>query len=351
MDDAPITPVGRVTLHVLAQELGLSTATVSLALRESPVVADATRTRVLEAARERGYVANRSAASLRTARTNIIGVGLHDILNPAYAEFLASVEETASAAGKSMLLGVSNESVERQARVLNTLAEYRPDALLVGLAANTKAEDLKWLSATGIVIVQVIREVEGAPFDFAGCDDAAGTHLATRHLLELGHRRIGMVSGVAGTSTNTRRSAGYHRAMREAGLTVDPALQISGMGRRDRGRQAMAHLLSLDEPPTAAISFNDATAFGIMMELMSRGLRLGEDFSLVGFDNVEESGVWSPPLTTIDARIAEYGSVAARLALSRIADPSRPVERVELSPRLVVRATTGAPRPVKRQCP
>ena len=156
---------GKVTLQRLALELGLSTATVSLALRDSPVVAEATRQKVQDVARARGYVANRGAASLRTARTNIIGVGLHDIINPSFTELLAALEDALSTAGKTVLLGVGQEDVARQTQVLGTLAEYRPDAFIVSPAAGTGVHDLRALAATGIAVVQVTREVEGSGFD------------------------------------------------------------------------------------------------------------------------------------------------------------------------------------------
>lgn len=351
MGDSASAKVGKVTLQRLATELGLSTATVSLALRDSPVVAEATRLRVQEAARERGYVANRGAAALRTARTNIVGVGLHEIVNPSFTELLAALEEALSAAGKTILLGVSQEDVTRQSRILGTLAEYRPDAFIVSPASRSTVEDLRALALSGIPVVQVTREVEGSGFDFAGSDDVAGVAQAVAHLVELGHRRIGMIAGHDGISTGRKRRAGYTAGLAAAGLPYDPALVVEGPGLREVGRTAITRLLALEEPPTAAVSFNDLAAFGALMGLQAAGLTTGQDFSLVGYDDVAEAALWHPALTTVFTRIPEYGRSAAQLALARIADPERPVERVELTPRLVVRASTGAPRPVKRRAP
>ncbi|MEP9349503.1 LacI family DNA-binding transcriptional regulator [Xanthobacter sp. KR7-225] len=349
MEDMRSARLGKVTLQRLALELGLSTATVSLALRDSPVVADGTRMRVQEAARARGYVANRSAAALRTARTNIVGVGLHDIVNPAFTELLAAIEEALSAAGKTVLLGVSQEDVTRQTRTLGTLAEYRPDAFIVSPAAHTQVEDLKALAATGIAVVQVTREIEGSGFDFAGSDDRAGVALGVAHLVALGHRRIGMVGGFDAISTGRKRLAGYKAGLAAAGIPFDPALVMAGPGHREEGRRAMMRLLALEAPPTAAVSFNDLSAFGALMGLQAAGLTAGRDFSLVGYDDIAEAALWHPSLTTVHTFIPEYGREAARLALARMADLSRPVERVELSPRLVVRDTTSPPMPVKRR--
>lgn len=349
MEDTAVPAEGRVTLQRLAHELGLSTATVSLALRASPVVAENTRTRVQEAARARGYVANRAAAALRTARTNIIGIGLHDIVNPAFAELLEAMESALSAAGKTVLLGVGREDVARQARALNTLAEYRPDAVIVCPVAHSTVADLAALAATGTAVVQVTREVDDAPFDFAGADDRAGVMLAVDHLVALGHRRIAMLGGHDGISTGRKRMAGYREGFARAGLPLLPELVIPGSGHREAGRVAIDQLLALEEPPTAAVCFNDLTAFGALMGLTAAGLTAGRDFSLVGFDAIAESALWHPGLTTVDPRIADYGREAAKLALARILHPRRAVQRVVAEPHLVVRATTGAPVPVKRR--
>lgn len=342
-------PIGKVTLQGLARELGLSTATISLALRDSPMVAEATRLKVQEAARARGYVANRGAAALRTARTNIVALGLHDIVNPSFTELLAAVEDALSEAGKTVLLGVSQEDVARQTRTLGTLAEYRPDAFLVSPAAHSRVEDLRALASTGIAVVQVTREIEGSGFDFAGSDDVTGVALGVAHLVELGHRRIGMIGGFGAISTGRKRFAGYKAGLAAAGIPLDPTLVMEGPGLRAEGRKAMARLLALDEPPTAAVCFNDLSAFGALMELQAAGLLAGRDFSLVGYDDIEEARVWHPPLTTVHTFIPEYGRAAATLALKRIADPGRPVERAVMTPELVVRASTCAPVPVKRR--
>ncbi|MGQ3674379.1 LacI family DNA-binding transcriptional regulator [Xanthobacter sp. TB0139] len=351
MDEIPNRSRGRVTLQQLAHELDLSTATVSLALRDSSVVAAATRDRVQEVARARGYVANRSAAALRTARTNIMGVGLHDIFHPASLELLAAVEERLALAGKSVLLGVSRESVAHQSRALCTLVEYRPDALILSPAASCTREDLEQIAVTGVPVVQAMREVDGGSFDFAGCNDHAGMMLAIRHLLGLGHRRIAMIGGGMAVSTSRRRRAGYIDGLKAAGLSVLPELVVDGNGQRDFGCEGMARLLALEEPPTAAVCCDDMLASGALLELRAAGLTAGQDFSLIGFDNVGDVGICYPPLTTIDARIAEYARIAAEFALARLETPERPVQRVELSPSLVVRSTAGPVVPVRRRCP
>ena len=171
-------PEERVTLQVIAERLDVSTATVSLALRDSPVVAEATRERVQKAARDMGYVYNRSAASLRTARTNIIAVVFHDVTNPYFMELLGAIEERAAERGRSILLGTYAEAFARQTRVLATLREYRPDGLIVCAAGGTTPEHFAPFTGAGIPLMQMMRSIDGLGADFVGSDDEAGAAAA-----------------------------------------------------------------------------------------------------------------------------------------------------------------------------
>lgn len=334
----------RVTLQAIADHLVVSTATVSLALRDSPLVADATKTRVRDVARQMGYSYNRSAASLRTARTNIVAVAFHDLTNPYFAELLAAIEETAMANGLSILLGTYSEDIERQDRVLATLREYRPDGMIISAAGGTTAGQLDGIVTAGIPIIQLSREIEGASFDFVGSDDRLGVRLAMQHLIQLGHRRIAMLGGVDQISTGRRRHLGYREALDAAGLPFDAALVFEGFGTRETGLLGVQSVLSVADPPTAAMCFNDLTAFGAMLGLRHLGKEAGTDFSLVGCDDVKEAAQWYPALTTIHNHQDEMGRGAARLLLRRLADPTAPQKRIVLTPTLKVRGSTARAR-------
>jgi LacI family transcriptional regulator len=333
----------RVTLQVIAEKLDVSTATVSLALRDSPVVADATKLRVQSLARELGYIYNRSAASLRTARTNMIAVGFHDITNPYFAELLSAIEDAATAAGRSILLGTYGESLQRQERVLRTLKEYRPDGMILCVAGGTTAEEVAHLVAAQIPVVQLSREVEGVTLDFVGSDDARGAELAIDHLVELGHRRIAMIGGTDGISTGRARREGYRRGLAKHGIAGDPRLIHDSYGTREAGLTGIRAVLAQEDPPTAAMCFNDLAAFGVMLGLRHLGREAGRDFSVIGCDDVQEAAQWYPALTTIHNRQNEMGRDAAEMLIARIEDPTLPVRRVMLEPRLVVRSSTVPP--------
>jgi LacI family transcriptional regulator len=331
---------GRVTLQDIADRLDVSTATVSLALRGSQLVAESTRHKVQRAAREMGYSYNRSAASLRTARTNIIGVGFHDITNPYFAELLSAIEETAAAEGRTILLATYAESLERQERVLATLREYRPDGMILCPAGGTPRNAYEPLVSSGIPVVQVSREVEGSGLDFVGSDDALGTELGLRHLHSLGHRRIALIGGNDLISTGRARRRSYRATLAALGLPVDEALMHPGFCTRETGFRGVQALLGRADPPTAAVCFNDLAAFGAMLGLRHKGREAGRDFALVGCDDVAEAEQWFPALTTIRNHQAEMGAQAARLLFERIADPAMPPRRVVIPPELVVRAST-----------
>jgi LacI family transcriptional regulator len=335
---------GRVTLQIIADRLSVSTATVSLALRDSPLVAEATKQRVQQIAREMGYSYNRSAAALRTDRTHIIGVCFHDITNPYFAELLAAIEETATAHGHSILLGTYGEDLDRQDRVLATLKEYRPDGMIVCLAGGSTADTLEQLMAERVPLLQLSREIDGIGLDFVGSDDRHGTHLAMEHLIGLGHRRIAFLGDNQRVSTGLNRHRGYSEILAKYGLPLDPALIHAASGTRENGLVGLHAVLDLPDPPTAAVCFNDLIAFGAMLGLRHRGLEAGTDFSLVGCDNVREAAQWYPALTTVKNFQHDMGAKSAELLLRRIVDPAAPTQRIVLLPELVVRGTTAPPR-------
>lgn len=330
----------RVTLESIATALSVSTATVSLALRNSPLVAEATRQRVQDHARTMGYSYNRSAAALRTARSNMIGVGFHDIANPYFAELLTAIEATALEHGKSILLGTYAEDLDRQDRVLHTMREYRPDGMIVSPAIGTEATAYDGMRAANIPLVQVVREIEGIGLDFVGTDDEQGTAMAVDHLVELGHTRIGLIGGHPTASTGRRRHAGYRNALARHGLMSDPALLREGAATRETGFRIVQEMVGLPDAPTAIICFNDIIAFGAMLGLRQCGREPGRDVALIGSDDVEEARHWLPALTTLRNHQDRMGQEAAALLMRRIADPAAAPRRILLQPTLIRRGTT-----------
>lgn len=332
-----------VTLNDVATALGISKATVSLAINGDERVALKTREKILQKIEELGYVYNRSAAGLTKGETRTIGLAVHDITNPYFTEVCAAIEAVLSQNGRMSFLCNTNESVERQTNFTSALAEYRADGLILCPASGTDAKSLQPLAKRGLPTVLITREVEGAEFDFVGNDGMLALKLATKHLIRLGHSRIAMLGGGQDTSASRNRRAGFYAAMEEQGLAVDPELVVACDTTPQSGEKALKQILSTENPPTAAVCFTDLVALGAMSQLHRSGLVPGKDFALVGCDDIEEAGRGYAQLTTVKIKKGTIGRTAAEILMQRIADPNLPVQRVVLKPELVIRKSCGTP--------
>jgi len=216
----------KIKLSTIAETLGISTATVSLALRDSPLVASATRDKIKEQARALGYIYNRRAASLRTSRSGIIGVVVHDIMNPFYGEILKAIESELDRSQHTFILSNHYDSVEKQRNFIETLLQLGGDGVIMSPAIGTPMEDIKLAEQNGMPAILVARSMEGVDLPTYRGDDSYGISLATNHLIGLGHRTIAMIGGTDQTSTGRDRYQGYVNALRKAGIEVDPDLRI-----------------------------------------------------------------------------------------------------------------------------
>ena len=224
----------KIKLSTIAESLGLSTATVSLALRDSPLVADTTRERIKEQAQALGYIYNRRAASLRTSRSGIIGVVVHDIMNPFYAEILGAIESELDRNRQTFILSNHYDSVEKQRNFIETLLQLGGDGVIMSPAIGTPASDIKLAEDNGMPAILIARSVDNVNMPTFRGDDAYGIALATNHLIGIGHRCIAMVGGTDQTSTGRHRYEGYVNALEKANIPVDPDLRIPGRARSRR---------------------------------------------------------------------------------------------------------------------
>lgn len=335
---------GRITLVDVAATAGVSRATVSLVLRNSPTIPERTRRRVLDAAARIGYVYNRRAAGLRAAQSDIVGVVVNDLTNPYFAEIVASIQDAMSAQGRVVVLSNTAESTDRQREFVDTMREYNVDGIVISPAAETDAAFIESIHSWGMPCILFSRNVPGVETDYVGADNRAGVREATRHLIGLGHRRIAMIGMNERISTGRERRQGYLDALEEAGIAADEALMIACPATRADGMVAILRLLDLEAPPTAAACFNDITAFGVMLGLRERQLEPGRDFSVTGFDDIAEADLWRPALTSVAVSRAEIGEQVITLLLDRLAAPDAPRRQVFIEPRLIVRETTSPPR-------
>lgn len=335
----------KIKLSTIADTLGVSTATVSLALRDSPLVADATRDRIKTHAREIGYIYNRRAASLRTSRSGIVGVVVHDIMNPFYAEILRSIEHELDRSRQTFILSNHYDQVEKQRNFIDTLLQLGADGVIMSPAIDTPASDIRMAEDNGLPVVLVARTVKDADVPVFRGDDAFGISLATEHLIGLGHRVIAMVGGTDQTSTGRHRYRGYVAAMERAGLPVKPEWRIPGPRTRHAGFDVAKQFLEMPDKPTAAVCWNDLVAIGLMNGLAREGLVPGVDVSVTGYDDLEEASISMPALTTVWNGQREVGRQAAMALLDRLNGAGVETHQELIKPELRPRQSTGKPRP------
>ncbi len=341
-DSSKITSSKTVTLNHVAEDAGVSRSTVSLVLRNSPLVAAVTRARVQASIKRLGYVYNRGAASLRSQQSNTIGLIVTNITNPFFAELTVGVEDGLEESRYTALLGNTSDTLKKQNLLLERMQEHRPDGILLCPTDGTSVAQLRRMQKQTPVVL-FVRYLPDLEIDYVGADNVKGGEIATAHLISLGHKRIGFVGGPAYSSARRDRLQGYANELRIAGIPVDERLIVVGPMTREGGRQGILELLNQENPPTAAVCCNDLVAVGAMLGLQSVGQIPGEDFAVVGFDDIDEAQLWHPPLTTVALDPHHLGEMAAHLLLERIAKPKGTPRQITLACRLVVRQSSGGP--------
>lgn len=338
-----------VTIQDVARRAGVSVTTVSSALNNSGRVADKTRDKVLKAARELGYVASLSARSLKGGRTNVVGVVLGELRSPVFAELAASASDAARAAGMDTLLYTTNYDRVRERNSVASLIDGLVDGLLIMLPKESE-HDLELLSRSRVPVVLVNYHAPDPNVTVVGGDNYHGARAAVRHLIALGHRRVAFISGNADSGQSPERQRGYHDELVNAGLSPDPALVRGGDWSEQGGYRETSALLDLPDPPTAVFTANDHTAFGAINAVKARGLRVPEDLSVIGFDDIPSSQHIDPPLTTVRHPFGDIAQVAVKHLLDLIDGKAGPRQRIELPSDLIVRASTG-PAPTRPDRP
>lgn len=331
---------GRVTLEEIAQDAGVSRATVSLVVRDSPLIDDETRRRVLDSIDRLGYVYNQAAAYLRSRRSRAVGLIVTDITNPFFSQMALGCEAALGTSAYTLLLANNADDVVHQARLIHTMVARDVDGLLLCPARGTSPAHLELLHQYELPYVLIARYLPNLGANYVGADNETGSYLATRHLLDRGHSRIAFVGGSDASSARRDRLVGYRRALAEGGLQIERPLLVSTPVSRAGGFSGIEVLLALPDPPTAAVCYNDVVAFGVMMGLEAAGMEAGQAFGVVGFDDIEEAALWHPALTTVSIPSGRVGQAAAQLILSHIASAEEPPQQVVLEPRLVVRESS-----------
>ena len=338
------------TIKDVALHAGVSVATVSHVVNDTRFVSEATRLRVQQAIQALRYVPSAVARSLKSNRTQTVGMMIPNNSNPYFAEIIRGIEDTCYGAGFNVILCNSDDDPLKQSTYVRLLSEKQVDGLIV-LSSGSDLGLLDTLRAAPMPQVVVDREIEDLAADLVEVNHEAGGYLATQHLLQLGHRRIACIGGPQTLSSARQRVQGYQRALREGGLPVDGALFRCGDFTSAGGHAAMCELLAvnaLPDRPSAVFASNDLMAIGAICAAAAAGLRIPENLSVIGFDDIALAAFSNPPLSSIVQPKHQTGELAARLLLERIAQPDRALQRAILQPTLQVRQSTGRYSGVKR---
>ena len=308
-----------VSIKDIARLAGVSHSTVSRALRNSPLIPARTAQRIQQIAREKGYSASAVARSLVTRKTETIGVVVTSIADPFNGEVMEGIEEAANQNGYSVILATSQADPDREMAVVRSFRERRVDGILV---ASSRVGSL-YLPILGEMEIPIVLLNNQSPGTFAHAvtiDNVDGAFKATNHLIELGHARVAYIGDRFGLQSDVDRLKGYRKALRRAGLPLSQDLVAAGDGKTAGGRAAAAKLLdpaiAAAQRPTAVFCYNDMSALGVMQEAEAAGLRIPEDLSLVGFDDLFFAAQLRPPLTTVRQPKKEIGRCAITQLLS-----------------------------------
>jgi LacI family transcriptional regulator len=326
-----------------------SVATVSAIVNGSARVSPELAARVRAAIAKVGYRPDGIARSLKKGSTQTIGLLVTDITNPFFTAVVHSVEDAAQARGYSVFLCNSDENFTEERTYLDLLLTRRVDGLI--LVPTGKAADYAGFAAgLRAPVVFIDRAIPGAAVDTVTVDNLRASQAAVEYLLRLGHRRIGIVTGLPHLSTSAERLKGYRRALRKAGIDVDPELLRQGDFRQEGAFGAAQSLLALRQQPTAIFASNNLMAIGTMLAVRAAGLSCPEDVSLACFDDFEWAGVFHPRLTVLRQPTAEIGQKAIELLLARLGGGKNGAapQHIALKAELVVRDSCAPPRSARR---
>jgi LacI family transcriptional regulator len=332
-----------VTSKDIARRLKISQSTVSRALRGDPRVAPGTTARVLEAARQMNYTPNLAARSLITRRTGTVGVVVSDITNPFYPELLEILHNELALAGYRTIL--FNERTD--ASVEQHVGDLVKGAAVDGVVYVSATLDtpLPGHGAPGMPTVLVNRYIDSANVDLVVADNHRGGRLVAEAMVELGHRRIAIITGPENTTTSRDRERGFREQLEAASLPLDETLRRVGQFTHHSGYQWCLDLLATEPRPTAVFAANDVIAFGALDAARRVGIKVPAELSIVGFDDIDMAGWEGFSLTTVRQPLEEMGRATAQLLLDRIASDGDAAPRRRIFPVGLVRRDTLAAAP------
>lgn len=335
----------RPTQNDVASRAGVSQATVSLVVNnsEKTAIPEETRQRVIHAIDELGYRPNILASSLRLGKTHTLGLILPDSANPFFAEVSRAIESAAFKHQYNLILCNTEENTEKELLYVDVLCNRQVDGIIF-VAVGDQTDSLLRVVCKNIPVVMIDRDLPGTEVDAVLVDNHQGGYLATQHLIQLGHRRIGCVFGPSSVNPSSQRGEGYLSALKGYDIPQDDELMLRGDFHPRSGMEAARRMLHLANPATAIFACNDLMAIGALRAITEAGLHVPDEISLVGFDDIELASYTNPPLTTITQPIQKAGEKAVDFLLERIREPSLPFRQVMLPTFLTIRGSTAPGR-------
>jgi LacI family transcriptional regulator len=334
----------RVTIQDVARDAGVSAMTVSRVVNDSPRVSNDTRRRVQASIARLGYVPNRLARSLIQRKTGALGVIVPDVANPFFTLIVRGAERVAWQAGYHVILCDTQGDLERERGYLEDMVSFQVEGVLIAPVGDSSKPHLRVLTRNGVPFVLIDRSIAGFEADLVQGDSLGGAAQLIRHLIDFGHRRIGMITEGLDVSTARDRLEGYRRALAEAGLPWDDALvaDSSAIDPSVAGESTF-QLLDLPDPPTAIFAVNNIAVVGVVEAARARGLEIPRDLALVCFDDIEHVSRLHPFLTVMAQPAETFGTIAAQLLLDRLGSRVPPRARTVVLPaEFIVRQSSGA---------
>ncbi len=334
----------------IAAELGLSVVTISKVLRDHPDISAETRERVLKRVKELNYSPNAMARSLVTGRSNLVGLVVPDLLHPFFAEISVAISKAIRKKGYGLIIASCEEDAALEEQEIGQMVSRRLDGLIIA-ACSDSTRMLERLDEQNEPFVLIDRSFPGYGANFVGLDDKAAGRLATRHLIDMGCKRIAHIRG-RDNSTGIDRMLGYQEALATVGMPLLEQYVIMrekvDIDSRQTGAEAAQRLLKLTPRPDGIFCYNDPMAIGAMQTILNAGLKIPEDMAIVGCGNLHYNDLFRVPLSSIDQQSAVVGEKAGNLILSLIESKlGRPRRKtIVLEPHLIVRASSDRSRAV-----
>ncbi|EFU2053229.1 LacI family transcriptional regulator [Escherichia coli] len=328
------------TISDVAKKARVSTATVSRVLANSDSVTEKTRDRVMAAVEALNYKPNVMARNLRVSATRAILVVVPDISNLFFSEILRGIEFVASKSGYQVLLGDSDNRLEREVEYLDFLRQRQADGMIL-LTARMDQSLLESIAAQYPVVLGCEYFDEGSAIQTVSVDNVSAGYRAAEHLIKLGHKRIGYISGPSGIILSRDRLRGFQQALSDHGLPLEELLIEEGAFTYDSGYEVMQRYLALASRPTAVFAANDEMAIGAIKAARKAGLDVPTDLAVMGMDNIKFASIFEPAVTTIAQPMYEIGCTAMELLLKVINKEEIPQKKFVLKDELIVRESCG----------